>query len=109
MSKHPRTHASIHILWIFLLFAASALAQNGNIKSNLAPAVLNVRVNVVQTVALPPARQTAPVNNAVTWNFSTAKPDVEVREEIRPLFGSSVGQSGNGEGAVLKTLTIVPR
>ena len=110
MNKRPRKQHSTHMLLISLVFLASlpALAQNGNTKSDRAPAVLNIKVNVVPTVALPPVQQAAPATNAVTYNFSTVKPGVEVREEIRPLPGSAVGQSGNSEGAILKTLTIVP-
>ena len=110
MTKYPRSHRSTQLLLISLLFFASvpALAQNGNTKSNSAPAALNIKVNVVPTVALPPVRQAAPATNAVTYSFSIVKPDVEVREEIRLLPGSAVGQSINSEGAILKTLTIVP-
>ena len=109
MNKYPRTRFIVALPIFFLMLASlPAVAQNGNTKSNRATAVLNIRVNVVPTVALPPVRQAAPVSNAVTYNFSTVKPDVEVREEIRPLFGNSVGQSVNREGAILKTLTIVP-
>ena len=110
MFKRPRQHLSTYVLVIslLLLVAVPALAQNGNTKSNSAQAALSIKVNVVQTVALPPVRQAAPESNAVTWNFSTVKPDVEVREEVRPLPRSAVGQSSNSEGAILKTLTIVP-
>lgn len=110
MTQRPRSHLSIYVL-VFLLFLFldfPVLAQNGNTKSNRAQAALTIQVNVVPTIALPPARQAAPANNAVTYNFSTVNGNVEVREEIRPLPGSAVGQSVNGEGAILKTLTIVP-
>lgn len=110
MTQRPRSHLSIYVL-VFLLFLFldfPVLAQNGNTKSNRAQAALTIQVNVVPTIALPPVRQAAPANNAVTYTFSTVNGNVEVREEIRPLPGSAVGQSVNGEGAILKTLTIVP-
>lgn len=110
MNKYPRTHLKIYILLIFVFLFASlpALAQNGKTSSNSAQAVLHIRINLVQTVALPPPTTTISGNNAVSYNFSTVKPNVEVREEIRPLLGSGFGQSVDGKGAVLKTLTIVP-
>lgn len=109
MNKYPRARFIVAVLiFSFVLANIPALAQNGNANNNRPQAVLYIKVNVVPTVALPHARSNPNANNAVTYNFSTVKSDVQVIEEIRPLFGNSVGQSGNREGAILKTLTVVP-
>ena len=109
MDKYPRTHPGLWltISFLFVFVSLPALAQNGSVRNNNQQAALHIRVNVVRSVSLPPVTYGHPHNDAVTYNVSTAKPDVEVKEEIRPLFGTALGQSGGSEGAVLKTLTVV--
>ena len=109
MDKYPRTRLGpwLAISFFFVFATLPALAQNGNNMKNGGQAALHIRVNVVRPVSLPPVTHGPSHDDVVTYNVSTAKPDVEVKEEIRPLFGTALGQSGGGEGAVLKTLTVV--
>jgi len=107
MNKYNRTH--LLLLTIIALPALGSLpanAQNGNTKSNRAQAVLTVNVNLVPTVQMPRAQRQNP-DNMVMYNVPTAKPDLDVIEDTRPLSVAVGGNSAKSEGAVLKTLTIV--
>ena len=90
-----------------ILSGLSASAQNGTSRSNGAQAVLHIRINVVPVLMAPPPPPQPPLSavNSVSYNISTTKSNVEITEETRPL---SVGVGG-GQGAILKTVTVVPR
>lgn len=88
-----------------ILAGLPASAQNGTGRNN-AQAVLHIRINIVPTLMTPsPSTEQRPPLNGVSYNFSTMKSDVETIEETRPLSD----QTGKGQGAILKTLTIVSR
>jgi len=108
MNKYNRTHPLVVLTIIALLAPASlpANAQNGNTKTNRAAAVLTINVNLVPTVQMPRVRINHP-ESVVTYNVPTQKPDMDVIEETRLLSAAVSGKSAKGEGAVLKTLTIV--
>src|SRR5262249_6594921 len=108
MNKYNRTHLFVVLAVIasFTLASLPAHAQNGNTKSNRAHAVLTVNVNLVHPVQLPRA-QRQNHDSIVTYNMPTVKPDLDVTEDIQLLSVAVSGKSAKGEGAVLKTLTIV--
>ena len=85
----------------------SASAQNGTSRSNGAQAALHIRINVVPVLMAPPPQPQLQLSavNSVSYNISTTKSNVEIIEETRPL---SQGVGG-GQGAILKTVTVVPR
>ena len=88
-----------------ILAGLPASAQNGTARNN-AQAVLHIRINIVPTVMTPPpSTEQRPLLNGVSYNISTMKSNVETIEETRPLSDPT----GKGQGAILKTLTIVPR
>ena len=111
MDKYPRVRTVLLFTTIVLLVLAGlpASAQSGNSHSNSAQAVLHIRINVVQTVSTPPPRTDLQYrgNDTVTYNVSTERSDTDVREEIHAL--PATGNGTNGDGAILKTLTIVVR
>jgi hypothetical protein len=83
-----------------------ALPQNGNARHNSGQAMLRLTVNVASTVILQPVSPSHPLsNNVVIFNVPAARPDVEVKEEVRPL--SALAVLGKAEGALLKTTTVV--
>lgn len=111
MNKYPRTHLGLLLTTLVLLVFLAVLplvAQNGTTRSNSSPAVLHIRINVVQTVRTPPPPRHDHAGGMVTYNVSTEKSDMDVREEIRAL-PAAAGKGTNGDGAILKTLTIVVR
>ena len=111
MDKYPRTLRCLLLLTIFTLLVPAdvpAQAKDGNTHSDRAQAVLHIRVNVVETVRTPPPRRHDHDDDMVTYNVSTERSDMDVREEIRAL-PAAAGKRTNGDGAVLKTLTIVVR
>jgi hypothetical protein len=112
MNKYPRIPAGLVLTTIVLLVLAGipAQAKDGNTHSERAQAVLHIRINIVQTVRTPPPRghHHDHDDDMVIYNVSTEKSDMDVREEIRAL-PAGVGERTNGDGAVLKTLTIVVR
>lgn len=87
-----------------------SFAQNAALTNNGPTAVLNIRVNIVPAVmSLPPSPEPQrPLATAVTYNFSTTQPNVEVREETRPFLVPGANPVGT-QDAVLRTLTIVIR
>lgn len=95
-------------LTLFCILASlSAPAQNGTTRSDGAQAVLHIRINVVPALFAPPppTEPQRPLLNGVSYNISTTQPNVEMIEETRPMNDPT----GRGQGAILKTLTIVPR
>ncbi|HEY6249009.1 MAG TPA: hypothetical protein VI685_03555 [Candidatus Angelobacter sp.] len=99
--------AAVALALFSILTSMPALAQNGAGRSNSAQAALHIRINIVPTLIAPPPppEPNRPLLNAVNYNISTAKSNVETIEETRPLSDGTAG----GRGAILKTLTIVPR
>ena len=107
MNKYNRTHLVVlTVLALLTLASLPANAQNGNTKSNRAAAVLTIKVNLVPTVQLPRMQHQNP-ESPVTYNLPAERPDLDVIEETRLLSAAVSGKSAKGEGAVLKTLTIV--
>ena len=95
-------------LTLFCVLAnLSASAQNGTSRSTGAQATLHIRINVVPALMAPPPPQEPPrpLLNGVSYNISTAKSNVDVIEETRPLSDGAGGR----QGAILKTVTVVPR
>ena len=108
MNKYPRTHLGFALAILLIVMASlPASAQNGRTHSNTQQAELHIKVNLVRTVMLPPARPAPRLDSTVVYNMPVARPDIEVKEEIRPLPSAAIGQAEGGREAVLKTLTVV--
>jgi hypothetical protein len=88
---------------LFIFANISAPAQN-----NRGQAVLHIQVNIVSVVKAPPVELNKRTDTTITYSVPVVQNNVEVIEEIRPLNATHDGVA-NGSGAVLKTLTIVPR
>lgn len=111
MDKDPRTRRGV-VLIIAVLFALTSLpaaAQASNTRSNKGQAVLQIRVNIVPALMSlpPPVEPKIPLNGPVSYQVPTMNSGMEMTEEVHPLFTQSAGETGRGEGAILKTLTIV--
>ena len=109
MDKYPRTHLGFGLMITLMVIASlRASAQNVRTYDKSQPAELHIKVNVERTVMLPPVHQSPPrLDNNVTYNMPAVKPDVEVKEEIRPLPAAAIGEPKEGRDVVLRTLTVV--
>lgn len=120
MAKYPRTAPTpsmairkfLKIAAALVLFSwlATLSAAPQSASSNGGRAVLHIRINVVPVLRAPPSVDpNRPLATTIAFNVSTSKSNVEIIEETRPLSASAFGRAFGPEGAVLKTLTIVPR
>ncbi len=114
MDQYPRTRlgALLTLAIFFLVASVSASAQARNTGTSSASAVLHIRINIVPVlIAPPPPREPyRPLAfAAVNYNVPVQQSNIEVTEQTRPLFIGNANQAEGFKGAVLKTLTVVPR
>lgn len=112
MDKYPRTYLGALLLITVLLIGTGipASAQSRNQATNSPQATLQIRVHIVSTLraAPTPVEPKKQLIGSVAYDISVDKSNVDVMEETHPLFIRNVAGSEGLEGAILKTLTIVP-
>ena len=96
---------------LYTIASPQLWAQNGNTQTNTAQAVLRITVRVAPVVMLaPPPKSKSEAAAGIHYSLPHTPPAMTVTEETRPLPTTgalALPAAAGGEGARLKTLTVV--
>jgi hypothetical protein len=95
------------LILFLMLGSVSALAQNGQTRTNSAPAALHISIYIVPiTYTVPANRLESAGTLSVAYNMPTMSPRLDVFEETSAIY---VANKPRAVAGYLKTTTVVPK